>query len=77
MKNEPIQIGDIVAVDFDPDPVYYGLVVNITEEGEKVTSYVTGEYADYYDYSILFHGSSEPTSIYRHEIVEIVSKVAL
>ena len=77
MRDDIIDIGDMVRVMLGRDEdSYLGLVTDVTEDGEPVGYYTTGEYEDYYDFSVLFFGETSPMCIYSAEIVEIVSKVA-
>lgn len=77
MRSNIVDIGDMVKVLLGhPDALFVGLVVDITEDGEPVEYYTSGEYSDYYDYSVLFFGDTVPMCVYSSEIVEIVSKIA-
>ena len=77
MRDDIVDVGDMVRVMLGRDEdAYLGLVVDVTEDGEPVGSYVTGEYEDYYDFFVLFFGETTPMCVYSAEIVEIVSKVA-
>jgi hypothetical protein len=77
MRDDIVDVGDMVRVTLDEnEDAYLGLIVDITDDGESIGSYITGEYEDYYDYSVLFFGETSPMCVYSSEIVEIVSKVA-
>ena len=77
MRDDIIDIGDMVRVTLDRyEDAYLGLVIDVTEDGEPVGYYTTGEYEDYYDFSVLFFGETSPMCVYSSEIVEIVRKVA-
>ena len=77
MRDDIIDIGDMVRVTLDRyEDAYLGLVIDVTEDGEPVGYYTTGEYENYYDFSVLFFGETSPMCVYSSEIVEIVSKVA-
>lgn len=77
MRDDIVDVGDMVRVTLDEnEDAYLGLIVDITDDGESIGSYITGEYEDYYDYSVLFFGEATPMCVYSSEIVEIVSKVA-
>jgi hypothetical protein len=77
MRDDIVDVGDMVRVMLSQheDP-YLGIVIDVTEDGEPVGYYTTGEYEDYYDFSVLFFGETSPMCVYSSEIVEIVSKVA-
>lgn len=77
MRDDIIDVGDMVRVVLDRyEEPYLGIVIDVTEDGEPVGYYTTGEYEDYYDFFVLFFGETSPMCIYSAEIVEIVSKVA-
>jgi hypothetical protein len=77
MRDDIVDVGDMVRVTLDEnEDAYLGLIVDITDDGESIGSYITGEYEDYYDYSVLLFGETSPMCVYSSEIVEIVSKVA-
>ena len=77
MRDDIVDVGDMVKVVLDRyEEPYLGLVIDVTEDGEPVGYYTTGEYEDYYDFSVLFFGETSPMCVYSAEIVEIVSKVA-
>ena len=77
MRDNVIDVGDMVRVTLDRyEDAYLGLVIDVTVDGEPVGYYTTGEYEDYYDFSVLFFGETSPMCVYSSEIVEIVSKVA-
>jgi hypothetical protein len=77
MRSDIVDVGDMVKVVLGtPDDSFVGLVVDITEDGDPVGYYTSGEYEDYYDFSVLFFGETTPMCVYSAEIVEIVSKVA-
>ena len=77
MRDDIIDIGVMVRVTLDRyEDAYLGLVIDVTEDGEPVGYYTTGEYENYYDFSVLFFGETSPMCVYSSEIVEIVSKVA-
>ena len=77
MRDDIVDVGDMVRVTLDEnEDACLGLIVDITDDGESIGSYITGEYEDYYDYSVLFFGETSPMCVYSSEIVEIVSKVA-
>jgi|TARA_R110002051_G_scaffold230334_1_gene292403 hypothetical protein len=77
MRDDIVDVGDMVRVTLDEnEDAYLGLIIDITDDGESIGSYITGEYEDYYDYSVLFFGETSPMCVYSSEIVEIVSKVA-
>ena len=77
MRDDIIDVGDMVRVMLGRDEdSYLGLVTDVTEDGEPVGYYTTGEYEDYYDFFVLFFGETSPMCVYSSEIVEIVSKVA-
>ena len=77
MRDDIVDVGDMVRVMLSQheDP-YLGIVIDVTEDGEPVGYYTTGEYEDYYDFFVLFFGETTPMCVYSAEIVEIVSKVA-
>ena len=77
MRDDIVDVGDMVRVMLSKheDP-YLGIVIDVTEDGEPVGYYTTGEYEDYYDFFVLFFGETSPMCVYSSEIVEIVSKVA-
>ena len=77
MRDDIVDVGDMVRVMLDRyEDAYLGLVIDVTEDGEPVGYYTTGEYEDYYDFFVLFFGETSPMCVYSAEIVEIVSKVA-
>ena len=78
MRDDIVDIGDMVRVTlgFLDEVLLVGLVIDITEDGDPVGYCNSGEYKDYYDYSVLFFDETEPMCVYPAEIVEIVSKVA-
>ena len=77
MRSDIVDVGDMVKVVLGaPDDSFVGLVVDITEDGDPVGYYTSGEYEDYYDFFVLFFGETSPMCVYSSEIVEIVSKVA-